>query len=41
MPLTDRRTERRALLVDAGFRLFGEEGEAGVSVCGRSPASAA
>jgi len=32
VPLTDRRTERRALLVDAGFRLFGEEGEAGVSV---------
>src|SRR5689334_6120715 len=32
VPLTDRRTERRALLVDAGFRLFGEQGEAGVSV---------
>src|SRR5262245_60243270 len=32
VPLTDRRTERRALLVDAGFQLFGEEGEAGVSV---------
>ena len=32
VPLTDRRTERRALLVDAGFRLFGDEGEAGVSV---------
>ena len=32
VPLTDRRTERRALLVDAGFRLFGDEGDAGVSV---------
>ena len=32
VPLTDRRTERRALLVDAGFRLFGDEGEAAVSV---------
>jgi AcrR family transcriptional regulator len=32
VPLADRRTERRALLVDAGFRLFGEEGETGVSV---------
>ena len=31
VPLTDRRAER-ALLVDAGYRLFGEEGEAGVSV---------
>jgi AcrR family transcriptional regulator len=30
--LTDRRTERRALLVDAGFRLFGDEGESAVSV---------
>lgn len=32
VPLTDRRTERRALLVDAGFRLFGDEGESAVSV---------
>ncbi len=32
MPLTDRRAERRALLVDAGFRLFGDEGESAVSV---------
>ena len=32
VPLTDRRTERRALLVDAGFQLFGDEGEAAVSV---------
>jgi len=32
VPLTDRRAERRALLIDAGFRLFGDEGEAGVSV---------
>ena len=27
VPLTDRRTERRALLIDAAFRLFGDEGE--------------
>ncbi|KWX20825.1 MULTISPECIES: TetR/AcrR family transcriptional regulator [Mycolicibacterium] len=32
VPLTDRRAERRALLVDAAFRLFGEGGEAAVSV---------
>ncbi len=32
VPLIDRRTERRALLVDAAFRLFGDEGEAAVSV---------
>ncbi len=32
VPLTDRRTERRALLVDAAFRLFGDGGEAAVSV---------
>ncbi len=32
VPLTDRRTERRALLVDAGFRIFGDEGESAVSV---------
>ena len=32
VPLTDRRTERRALLVDAGFQLFGDDGEAAVSV---------
>jgi AcrR family transcriptional regulator len=32
VPLTDRRTERRTLLVDAGFRLFGDEGESAVSV---------
>jgi AcrR family transcriptional regulator len=32
VPLNDRRTERRALLVDAGFRLFGDEGESAVSV---------
>ncbi|MFV8242570.1 TetR/AcrR family transcriptional regulator [Mycolicibacterium peregrinum] len=30
--LTDRRAERRALLVDAAFRLFGDGGEAAVSV---------
>jgi AcrR family transcriptional regulator len=30
--LSDRRVERRALLVDAAFRLFGEGGEAAVSV---------
>jgi AcrR family transcriptional regulator len=32
VPLTDRRAERRALLVDAAFRLFGEGGEAALSV---------
>ncbi|OBG49932.1 TetR/AcrR family transcriptional regulator [Mycolicibacterium fortuitum] len=32
VPLTDRRTERRALLVDAAFRLFGDGGEAALSV---------
>ena len=32
MPLIDRRTERRALLVEAGFPLFGDGGEAAVSV---------
>lgn len=32
VPLTDRRTERRALLVEAGFRLFGDEGGSAVSV---------
>ena len=32
MPLTDRRAERRALLVDAAFRLFGDGGEAALSV---------
>ena len=32
VPLTDRRAERRALLVDAAFRLFGDGGEAAVSV---------
>src|SRR5690349_19112867 len=32
VPLTDRRAERRALLVDAAFRLFGDEGESAVSV---------
>lgn len=32
VPLTDRRAERRALLVDAAFRLFGDAGEAAVSV---------
>lgn len=39
MPLTDRRTERRALLIDAAFELFGDEGENAVSVrsvCRRS-----
>lgn len=30
--LTDRRAERRALLVDAAFRLFGDGGEAALSV---------
>ena len=32
VPLTDRRAERRALLVDAAFRLFGDGGESAVSV---------
>ncbi|BBY73428.1 TetR family transcriptional regulator [Mycolicibacterium parafortuitum] len=32
MPLTDRRAERRALLVDAAYRLFGDGGESAVSV---------
>jgi AcrR family transcriptional regulator len=32
IPLTDRRAERRALLVDAAFALFGEGGESAVSV---------
>lgn len=32
MPLTDRRAERRGLLVDAAFELFGDGGEAAVSV---------
>lgn len=32
VPLTDRRAERRALLVDAAFRLFGDGGEAATSV---------
>lgn len=32
MPLTDRRAERRALLIDAAFGLFGEGGEAALSV---------
>ncbi|MCG5431915.1 TetR/AcrR family transcriptional regulator [Mycobacterium sp. MYCO198283] len=32
VPLTDRRAERRALLVAAAFRLFGAGGEAAVSV---------
>ncbi|GFG52217.1 TetR family transcriptional regulator [Mycolicibacterium agri] len=32
VPLTDRRAERRELLVDAAFRLFGDEGESAVSV---------
>jgi AcrR family transcriptional regulator len=32
VPLTDRRTERRTLLVDAAFGLFGDEGESAVSV---------
>ncbi|WKG04706.1 TetR/AcrR family transcriptional regulator [Mycolicibacterium sp. HK-90] len=32
VPLTDRRAERRGLLVDAAFRLFGDGGEAAVSV---------
>lgn len=32
VPLTDRRAERRAQLIDAAFRLFGEGGEAAMSV---------
>lgn len=32
VPLTDRRAERRAQLIDAGFRLFGDGGEAAVAV---------
>ncbi|BDY29835.1 TetR/AcrR family transcriptional regulator [Mycolicibacterium mageritense] len=32
VPLTDRRAERRTLLIDAAFRLFGEGGEAAASV---------
>ncbi len=32
VPLTDRRAERRALLIDAAFALFGEGGEAALSV---------
>jgi len=32
VPLSDRRTERRALLVEAGFTLFGAGGEAALSV---------
>lgn len=32
VPLTDRRAERRAQLVAAAFELFGEGGEAAVSV---------
>ncbi|MCV7169486.1 TetR/AcrR family transcriptional regulator [Mycobacterium manitobense] len=32
VPLTDRRAERRGLLIDAAFRLFGDGGEAAVSV---------
>ncbi|ABK72637.1 TetR/AcrR family transcriptional regulator [Mycolicibacterium smegmatis] len=32
VPLTDRRAERRALLVDAAFRLFGDGGETALSV---------
>ncbi|WP_048634997.1 TetR/AcrR family transcriptional regulator [Mycolicibacterium aurum] len=32
VPLTDRRAERRGLLVDAAFRLFGDGGEAALSV---------
>jgi AcrR family transcriptional regulator len=32
VPLRDRRTERRALLVDAGYTLFGAGGEAALSV---------
>lgn len=32
VPLTNRRVERRALLIDAAFALFGEGGEAAVAV---------
>ncbi|MGE0214578.1 TetR/AcrR family transcriptional regulator [Mycolicibacterium sp.] len=32
VPLTDRRAERRALLVDAAYRLFGDGGEGALSV---------
>lgn len=32
VPLTDRRAERRAQLIDAAFRLFGDSGESAVSV---------
>ncbi|MGV0737274.1 TetR/AcrR family transcriptional regulator [Mycobacterium syngnathidarum] len=32
VPLPDRRAERRALLIDAAFRLFGDGGEAALSV---------
>ncbi|MEO3760943.1 TetR/AcrR family transcriptional regulator [Mycobacterium sp. B14F4] len=32
VPLTDRRAERRSQLIDAAFELFGEGGEAAVSV---------
>lgn len=32
VPLTDRRAERRAQLIDAAFRLFGDGGESAVSV---------
>ena len=32
VPLTDRRVERRGLLIEAAFRLFGDGGEAAVSV---------
>jgi AcrR family transcriptional regulator len=32
VPIKDRRAERRALLIDAAFRLFGDGGEAAVSV---------
>ena len=32
MPLTDRRAERRAQLIDAAYRLFGDGGEAAVAV---------
>ncbi|MBU9763606.1 TetR/AcrR family transcriptional regulator [Mycobacterium sp. TNTM28] len=32
VPLTDRRAERRGLLIDAAYRLFGDGGEAALSV---------
>ncbi|MEE4021877.1 TetR family transcriptional regulator [Gordonia sp. PKS22-38] len=32
VPLTDRRTERRGLLIDAAFEVFGAAGAAGISV---------